>query len=138
MSLQDATSLTDLIQEGKNNPYRKKDYSKFIQLGNNILTVGGNFIDKYWDFIEANKIKVNLEKDGSYIKYKYRPKDLSLLLYGTEELYYILLRLNNISHETEFIKKIIYVADRKSIKIILNKIISLNEGELTLNHREYK
>lgn len=136
MSLYDAKTLTELIREGKNNKYRKKDYSTFVKLGDNLLTVGGSFLDKYWDFIESNKIRVRLDSD-QFIKYKYRPKELSYDLYGTEELYVLLLKLNNISHEIQFTKKRIYIADKSTISSIINKIININQDTITKNQKSY-
>lgn len=135
MSLDDAVTLTDLIREGRNNNFRKEEYCNYIQIGDSLLDIGGNLLDKYWDFIDANKIRVRLEDD--YIKYKYRPKELSKVLYGTEELYFILLKLNNISSEIEFTKRRIFVADRDSLKEIINRIINLNEDSIIENHRSY-
>ena len=138
MSLSDATTLTELVREGRNNRYRKKDYCELLKLGDNLLPLARNYIELYWDFIEANKIRLKFDPDtDEYMTYKYRPKELSLVLYGTEELYTVLLKLNNMSHEIEFTKKRIYIADRRSINTILNKIIGINEEAIISNQKNY-
>ena len=50
MSLSDATTLTELVREGRNNRYRKKDYCELLKLGDNLLPLARNYIELYWDF----------------------------------------------------------------------------------------
>lgn len=134
MALKDAYDLTTLIEEGRNNAYNIKDCSLLTDIGGVISTISGCFFDKYIDFIKEKSVKVVLTSD-ELTKYKYKPKLLSYDLYGTEELWFLILRLNNICHEMDFTKKIIYLLLPNNIKV-LNKILIINDDEIKANHAE--
>lgn len=132
--LSDAYDLIGLINEGKRNSYIKKNCSILTQIGDSILEVGGCIFDKYIDFIKAECKYVKLTSDEQ-VKYRYRPKELSLDLYGTEELWFLLLKLNNLSSEMDFKPKTMYVLTPDKLSL-LNKIQIMNEDEINLNHIE--
>lgn len=135
MALRDCTTLTEIIVTGRSNDFNMNEYCKKINIAGSILTVSGNIIDRYFNFIEKNKILVNL--DSYYDEVKYNIKRLSYILYGTEELYYILLKLNNISSEIEFNKPKAYIVAPDILIEILNKIYKANYDTLEKNKREY-
>lgn len=136
MSLSDAHDLNELISAGRNNNFNNNNYCLFMQIGDNKLTIGGNILDKYIPFLEAIKIRAVLT-DEDFMIYKYRPKQLSKFLYGTEELASIILKLNNMSHECEFTRKKIYILDPAYSTEILNRIIAINEDNIKNNHAEF-
>ena len=127
-------SLVELINDGRKNPYNIKDCSMLTQIGDSKLCVGGTIFDSYIDFIKDKCVKIKLTQDEQYT-YRYKPKKLSLVLYGTEELWFLLLRLNNIGSEIDFKPKKIYVLDPSKLEI-LNKILIINEDYINDNHLE--
>ena len=134
MALEDAISLLDLINEGKDNSYNIKDCSLLVSLGSNLLNVGGCVFDKYIDFIKNASTTIRLtEKEIE--KYKYNPKKLSKDLYNTEELWFLLLKLNNISTEMDFPKKKMSVLLPENLSM-LNQILIINDDEINSNHIE--
>jgi hypothetical protein len=136
MSLSDATTLNELIYEGRTNNFNINNYCTWTQIGDNLLTIGGNILDKYIMFLDTIKIRIAFTEED-YMKYKYRPKELSKKLYGTEELATVILKLNNISHEADFINKKVYALDPANATLVLNKIISINEDVIAKNHSEF-
>lgn len=128
--LKDAYDLESLIYEGNNNPYNSTDVAFLAKIGTDVVPIGTIF-DKYIDFIKGICIKVKLnEKERR--EYKYNPKKLSYALYKTEELWILLLKLNNLSSEIEFIPSNIYIIQPSEIDM-LNKILILTEDEIKAN-----
>ena len=78
-------------------------------------------LENYIDILMDNAEFITLtEKETK--QYSYKPKALSKFLYDTENLYYILLLLNNMTVET-FVPKQIYVlssSNRSLIEDIIN------------------
>ena len=134
MALEDAISLLDLINEGKDNSYNIKDCSLLVSIGSNLLNVGGCVFDKYIDFIKNASTTIRLT-DKEIEKYKYNPKKLSKDLYNTEELWFLLLKLNNISTEMDFPKKKMSVLLPENLSM-LNQILIINDDEINSNHIE--
>lgn len=132
--LKDAYDLESLIYEGNRNPYNSKDLSYLTKIGEDIIQIGSVF-DKYIDFIKESCIKVKLNEKERF-KYRYNPKQLSDDLYKTEELWSLILKLNNLSSEIDFLPTNIYVVS-PSNKAILNNIILITEDEIKRNHYDY-
>lgn len=131
---QDDITLLDLINDGRRNQYNIKNCSIMTRIGDDLLNIGGVVFDKYIDFIKANtvQVKLTLEEQNTY---KYNPKKLSLLLYGTEELWFLILRLNNVGSEIEFKPKKVSLLDPSQLDL-LNKILIVNDDLITQNHEE--
>ena len=134
MALEDAITLLDLINEGKDNSYNIKDCSLLVSIGSNLLNVGGCVFDKYIDFIKNASTTIRLT-DKEIEKYKYNPKKLSKDLYNTEELWFLLLKLNNISTEMDFPKNKMSVLLPENLSM-LNQILIINDDEINSNHIE--
>lgn len=134
MALNEAKDLLELIDMGRENPYNLRDCSTLTQIGQSILTVGGGVFDKYIDFIKAACVRVNLTSEEQ-VKYRYQPKQLSYDLYQTEELWFLLLRLNNLGSEIDFKPKKIWVLSPENLDL-LNQILIINEEKIQSNHVE--
>lgn len=135
MSLTDSYDLSTFISYGGENTYQLVDCSNFIKIGNDLLIVGGCMYDKYIDFIKGFVTYVKLTTN-ELMKYKYNPKLLSYELYGTEELWYLILKLNNMCSEIEFTKQKIYILRPENLSV-LNTINILYDDEISINHNEY-
>lgn len=78
--------------------------------------------EKYYELMTDYAITVVLT-DEEYLRYKYKPRVLSKDLYGTYDLHYLLLKLNNIT-------SVIYF-DFTELKVFRPEIISiLNEIQI--------
>ena len=134
MAVSEAYDLITLMAEGKENNYNINDCSILTNIAGDRLPVGGCVFDTYIDFIKAEAILVKFSLDEQY-KYKYHPKRLSRDLYKTEELWYMILKLNNKSIEIDFIPKKIYLLEPSKLNL-LNKILMINEDKLNENHAD--
>ena len=100
----------------------------------NVIKPIYNLLDDYMECIDDYTIEVEIE-DFNIDKYKFNPKRLSYDLYGTTNLYYILLYINNLNGIKEF------NLDKKKIKIIrketLEKVLSNIYDNEYKNLQEY-
>ena len=87
-----------------------------------------NLFEKYYDILLDNTVTVVLTED-EYLKYRFKPKLLSKDLYGSKDLYYLLIRLNNIYTVIEF--------DFKEVKVFTPNIISLLNEIMILESENY-
>ena len=78
-------------------------------------------IEKYLDILKDNAEEITLSEEETK-KYMYKPKALSKFLYDTENLYYLLLLLNNTTVENFIPRKIRVLrgSDRTLIEDIIN------------------
>ena len=132
-----STTLSELIAKGQNNNYNIPSLSTYVQIGDSLLNVGGYIFDTYISFIHAIKMKATLTREYK-LRYKYNPKKLSLDLYNTEELWFLLLKINNITSEINFKPdKYVYIINPDYLNV-LNEILIANNDIIKQNHAEFK
>ena len=84
--------------------------------GEKIIVNINALFEKYYGMLLDTVETVTLTGD-EYYKYRFKPRLLSNDLYGTPELHFILLRLNNMCSITEF--------DKQEIKVFGTELVSL-------------
>lgn len=125
-------SISDLIKsvEDMQLSYRKLHSYATIQSGENgeyIKIPFDSITKKYMDFLSKSAIPATFN-DTEISTYRYKPKRLSLDLYGTTELWHALLELNNIYSVVEFtLEKQIMVFEPKTVKKLLNEVMILED-----------
>lgn len=119
------------------------EYGKSMTISNSTLFYKKNLngtiinwdfiLDDYFDVLRKFISRKILTKE-EYFRYRYKPKTLSVDLYGTTELAYPILRINNLSSAIEFdlgkplvfdegiteVIKEIFILERS--KIVANKV----------------
>ena len=119
------TYLSDLIDDVKDADisYRKL---------HSLATISGitipffSITNKYKDVLAAIATEVQLT-EADMLKYRYKPKLLSLDLYGTTELWYTILELNSIISTLEFDKYTLIVYHPSTIEDMINEILILEK-----------
>lgn len=105
-----------------------------VDSDNNKLIVNSTSLaNKYYDYILESVDIVKLT-NKEYMKYRYQPKLFCYDMYGTPELWSLLLKINNFDSVAEFNRKKIKVLS-PTIFNILNEIL-LNERENILENYE--
>lgn len=122
------TTLTDLITEGSTSEVQLSTTHYLLRIGENIFPIS-NALDSYMDFLMDICIDVKLD-DKELDKYYQNPKALSRDLYGTMDLWYILLRVNRCSSPFNFKSKTLKVMHPDRLDII-NKMLNLCEERLS-------
>lgn len=84
------------------------------------FAVGNLVTDDYYPELKAKCVRVHLS-DDDILKYKYRPKMLAYDIYDNTELYYVILRVNDLYNVKDFnlSKKYIYLPSKKVLKEFL-------------------
>lgn len=84
------------------------------------FAVGNLVTDDYYPELKAKCVRVHLS-DDDIMKYKYRPKMLAYDIYDNTELYYVILRVNDLYNVKDFnlSKKYIYLPSKKVLKEFL-------------------
>ena len=126
------STIKAMIQNGK----EEKMTSNQLSLKTVITNSSGqkfvvnlfNLFEKYYDILLDNTVTVVLTED-EYLKYRFKPKLLSKDLYGSKDLYYLLIRLNNIYTVIEF--------DFKEVKVFDTNIVSLLNEIMVLESENY-
>lgn len=93
-----------------------------------------NLVIKYMPEIKELKVKVELS-DEEYSKYKYNPKVLSYDLYGTTELWFLILEANELHSVSQFNSKTIYLF-RTDIIEKMSRILNLEIDVKNYNEEE--
>lgn len=123
-----ASNITELIKLGKDQDISHKKLffkSKIKSFDRFIIVNNQSIINKYIDFLK--KIIVEYEMtDDEFDKYKYQPKRFCLDIYGSMELWSLLLSINNMSTLLEFNRPKIK-AFTQDIFDVLNEILILED-----------
>lgn len=125
--------ITDNINIGKDNSYILENISFYNNIDNIEIPTSNLFYEKYRGLILNNCVKVKIP-EKSFLKYRYKPKLLSYDLYGTIDLWHLLLWVNNMYSVTQFNQQSIYIFNPNNISILI-RIIS-NETEALLENKK--
>ena len=97
-----AHTLEEFITAGDNSTIPTYDSWCFLDSYNNIKFTVKNVLDDY--LVELKKLSTNVYlTDADLSKYNYKPKLLCADVYGTTDLFYIILLLNGICNVKEFV-----------------------------------
>lgn len=121
------TTLDALISEGRTSEIQLNTTHYLLRIGNNVYPLA-NALDSYMDFLIDICVDAKLNED-EYDIYCQNPKLLSKKLYGTMDLWYILLRVNRCSSPFNFKSKTVKVMHPDKLDVI-NRILNLCEERL--------
>lgn len=128
-----AINLSDLIEEGNSNEFSFASTSILTNI-DGIIYPSSNILDKYKEIILENCIEVTLS-DEDLANYRYNPKALSLKLYKSIDLWFLLLNINGILSVSDFTKRTIKIYDPKKMNI-LNKILIVEKSRIDSNRSD--
>ena len=123
--------IKDAITKGTQNSLILDNINEYVNFDGFKIPVHCILSDKYRGIILENCVKITLSEELFNV-YQYRPKYLSLKLYGYTDLWHLILWINDMTSVTQFNKKIIYVYDPDALDV-LDRIISLEQAELDEN-----
>ena len=92
----------------------------------NIYNVASDYIDE----IIENYCKTIVLSDDELAKYKYRPKLLCYDIYGSQELYYLILILNDICSVKDFTKNKLILPTKDNMPVITKAIMNANRADI--------
>ena len=92
----------------------------------NIYNVASDYIDE----IVSNYCVTVILTDDQLSKYKYRPKLLCYDLYGSQELYYLILIINDICSIKDFTKNTLKLPTKVNMPVITKAIMNSNRSDI--------
>lgn len=106
--------------------------SKLNFSDDNIIVNSTALTNKYWDYIINATYKITLT-DEEFIEYRYQPKKYCYRVFGTTELWSLLLKVNNMISVAEFNTKS-FLTFNDNIFTILNEILILEDDAIAENN----
>lgn len=134
------SSLEDFISAGNSDALTYSNFSIYHRCDKdeNVLLAIDNVLYDYFDELKSLCKNVELT-DAELIKYKYKPKLLAYDVYGSTQLYFIIMMINGIYDIKDFKRKrikLIYKDDLtdflKQVGTAENAYISKNRTKLDL------
>ncbi len=130
-------NIGDYIDASRSDQVRIDSFflQEFLSLDKKAIVMNGDCIlDKYQKSLDQFKISREFTKE-EFVLYQYNPKALSYELYGTTELWFLILRANNMYSPIEFTKNpcSVYTGD---IINTLNEIINIESDVINMNSDE--
>lgn len=120
-------TLDDLIRYGETSSFEIPPIS-LLTREDNIIYLDTLCYDKYRNILLKESILITLTTN-EYNKYRYNPKSLSTEIYGTPNLYHLILWLND-SSEFEFDKLNVRLIPKSSLNVIFKSIIAHEESNV--------
>jgi len=121
--MEEIYTLEDFINKGKSSNILKYSDLLFYEKTKNGLLPSYNVLNNYINIIRNDSITVTVSlTDEEYLKYRYKPRLLCYNIYGTQDIYYLILLLNNICNVKEFNMRKIKVIRIKKMEKLLSSI----------------
>lgn len=102
--------------------------------GKKMLVNASDLVIKYLPELEVMKVKVTMS-DEEYAKYKYNPKYLSYDIYGTTELWFLILEANEMHSAMQFNFQTIYLYTSDIVEK-MGRILNLENIPIAYNEEE--
>ena len=93
-----------------------------------------NVLYTYLEDIKSFAIDYTFTEE-EYQKYKYRPKLLAYDIYGSTELYFVILAINDTCNIKDFKKRKIRLLYKSDLSDLLNRIMETETNRLSLNRK---
>lgn len=128
--------LSDFINLKDNDEFTYDKYALYMQSynGEHIIYSSDNSIYTYLDEMKDRSV-IYTFSDEEFRKYQYRPKLLAYDLYGSTELYFIILALNDTCNIKDFNKRKVRLMFRQDLSDILSQIFNAESNRLYLNRQ---
>lgn len=125
------TTITNVIEAYEYESMTEGTIAFKEKINDEIIIKFHNLLSKYHDLMRKYIVEVELT-ETEYDRYKCLPNRLSYDLYGTPELAYSILYINNMVSMTEFTKKKIKVF-ATNINDVLKELMVLSKEDLDRN-----
>lgn len=124
--------MQNSINNARNNKLTLVNTSYKINYNNELVLTDENCLYRYRGLLQQYTIKYRIPE-----KYYYKPELVSLEVYGTVDLWYLILWMNPISSVMEFNKPVINIFDPSKFHII-NEIIEKEKESIKKNNKSPK
>ena len=134
MDPKDASTIDQLISAGKNVIITYNNLAILEKIQHMYLPVD-NIIYTYIDELKKYIIPVKLT-DMELVRYKYKPKLLAFDVYGSTDLYFVIMALNGIIDVRDFTMNTINMFKKEHMNILMSYIYNAEKTYLEQNRDE--
>lgn len=129
-------TITDFINMKDNDSFTYATMALYMQsiVDKTVIYSSDNVLYTYLEDLKNVSIEYTFSED-EYQKYKYRPKLLAYDIYGSTELYFVILALNDTCNIKDFNKRTVRLLYKTDLNNLLNQIFSAEENRLELNRK---
>ena len=121
----DFADIQDCIEHSKTNKLTLSNVSKTIFIKGIMEVNDSHLFQDYYDYIMSNLLVREINID----KYRYKPEYVSYDIYGTTDLWYLILWINNMGSALDFTKKTINIFNPGNLDF-LNKAIEKQKEKI--------
>ena len=131
--------VEDFIDMQENDSFTYATMALYMQsiVDKTIVYSSDNVLYDYLEEIKSKTVDYTFS-DSEYMKYKYRPKLLAYDIYGSTELYFVILAMNNTCNIKDFNKRTIKMLYKSDMSDLLNAIVSAEKNRISLNRESIK
>lgn len=136
MASRDNSEFTSTIEEfirSKSNDIISYDKFSIFEKVNSIYMITHNVLNDY--IVELKRLALTVAlTDEQFDKYQYKPKLLAYDIYGTPELYFVILAINDMCDVKQFSKRKIKMIKVDKLQEVLSYIYQSQSNILNLNN----
>ena len=131
--------VEDFIDMQENDSFTYATMALYMQsiVDKTIVYSSDNVLYDYLEEIKSKAVDYTFS-DSEYMKYKYRPKLLAYDIYGSTELYFVILAMNNTCNIKDFNKRTIKMLYKSDMSDLLNAIVSAEKNRISLDRESIK
>lgn len=107
-----------------------------LEVVNSVEHLNINLVEEYSSILKSQALQVELT-DEEYKKYKYCPDLLAYDVYGSVQLDFVILILNDIFDPKEFVNKTIKLVPASVLQQFLNEVYGKEYGWIQQNRADY-
>lgn len=134
---QHTSTVEEFIEAGYSDEMTYYNFSILFKSATqkNIILSSTNIIYDYMDELKSSAVTITMS-DDDYVKYKYKPKLFCYDIYGSTELYFVIMALNGICDIKDFTKKTIKALYKNDMFELLNQIYNAETDYIDKNRIE--
>lgn len=129
-------TIEDFIDMKSNDNFTYATMALYMQsiVDKTTIYSSDNVLYTYLEDIKSFSIDYTFTEE-EYQKYKYRPKLLAYDIYGSTELYFVILAINDTCNIKDFKKRKIRLLYKSDLSDLLNRIMETETNRLSLNRK---
>lgn len=131
MASETTSTIQEFISSAPSNSITYENTS-FLEKFSTLTLVSYNIFNDYLDEMLELSVSVTLS-DEEYNRYVYRPKLLAYDVYGSTEVYFLILMLNNICNVKEFNFRKVKMLRVEDLEKVISSVYNSEKYRLDLN-----
>lgn len=133
-------TVEEFIELGIADDITYENFSILAEIAGNKVNIRfpeNNVIYDYIKELKSNTVILEFD-DESYIRYRYKPKKLAYDIYGSTEVYFIILAINSMCSFKEFNKKRVKVLYKRDMEELLTAIYNAESDYISRNRSKFE